>query len=133
MIAVPAVNAYTEPSSLSGYANFATIGSESAYPATLFLTKQSPVLKALNETSISAKKWEERIMKQQDWLDECQYLLELKRGMRVENSRFSFGKGRDNIRLVAAKLLINPGAGVILSCFTERSVVNSHNWSTIVI
>lgn len=123
---MPAVNAYTEPSSLSGYANFATIGSESANPATLFLTKQSPVLKALNETtSISAKKWEEQIMKQQDWLDECRYLLELKRGMRVENSRFSVGKGRDNIRLVAARLLINPGAGVILSCFTERSVVNT--------
>lgn len=29
----------------------------------MFLTKQSPVLKALNETtSISAKKWEEQIM-----------------------------------------------------------------------
>lgn len=45
--------------------------------------------------------------------------------MRVEKDRFAVGNGRDNIRLVAARLLLNAGAGVILSCFTERSVVNS--------
>lgn len=123
---MPTVNGYNEPQSLNGYANFAIIGSESANPATLFLTKQSPVLKAINETtSISPKKWEEHIMEEQNWADECRHVLELKRGMRVDRSRFAVGKGRDNIRLLAARLLIKPGDGVILSCFTERAVVNS--------
>jgi DNA-binding transcriptional MocR family regulator len=121
----PAVTDY-ETHSLNGYANFATIGSESANPASLFLAKQSPMLKALDETtSISAKKWEEHVMEEQDWADECRYVLELKRGMQIDRSRFAVGKGRDNIRLLTARLLINPGAGVILSCFTERAVVNS--------
>lgn len=123
---MPTTMTNTELNTLVGYANFATIGLESANPASLFLSKPSTVLKVLNETtSISAKKWEEYVMEHENWVDQCRYILELKRGIQVDGDRFAVGKGRDITRIIATKLLIKPGTGVLLSCFTERSIINS--------
>jgi|GEM_PF-1743293 len=123
---MPTTTADAELNTLKGYANFATIGAEGANPASLFLTKQSLVLKALDETtSISAKNWEEQVMDHETWIEACRYVLDLKRGIQVDQKQFAVGNGGAHNRTLAIKLLIKPGAGVLMSCFTEPSVIIS--------